>query len=167
MVKIYSFVLVMCMISLKGLAQTPDSTLKPSTVKTLSDVQYNALLKGEDVYNMGLVAELNKYPSADKALKYKKELDLSPTQVAALTKIDTELKRKKIEMGNFIITNETKLEALFRAKKINESTLIFYTNRYGLYQGELRNAILNAALNTNNLLSPQQVNKLHALKNHN
>jgi hypothetical protein len=70
-------------------------------------------------------------------------------------------------MGNFIITNETKLEALFRAKKINESTLIFYTNRYGLYQGELRNAILNAAVNTNNLLSPQQVNKLQALKNHN
>ena len=90
-----------------------------------------------------------------------------PSQVAALNGITTELKRKKIEMGNFIVTNETKLDALFRAKKISESDLIYYTNRYGLYQGELRNAILNAALNTNNLLSPQQVNKLQALKNHN
>ncbi|RYU90260.1 hypothetical protein EWM62_12075 [Mucilaginibacter terrigena] len=167
MLKFLSAVTIIIFTGINANAQTPDSTLTPSTVKTLTDVQYNALLRGNDLYNMALVAEINKYPSADKALKFKKEIDLSPSQVTALTKINTELIRKKKEMGDFIITNETKLDALFRTKKINESTLIYYTNRFGLYQGELRNAILNAAVNTNNLLSPQQVNKLQAMKNHN
>lgn len=165
MFKLISSIVILLSAGIIARAQSlPDSILRPSTVKTLSDVQYNALLKGDDVYNFALVAEINKYPSADKALKFKKQLDLSPTQVTSLTNINTGLQRKKLEMGNFIITNETRLDALFRAKKINESDLIFYTNRYGLYQGELRNAILNAAIKTYNLLSPQQVNKLNALK---
>jgi hypothetical protein len=166
MLKLYSLILLLSVI-ITAKAQTPDSLLKPSPVKTLTSQQYTALMKGEDLYNMILVADVNKYPDAKNALKYKKELDLSPAQTAALTKIDKELTRKKIEMGGFIVTNETKLDNLFRTKKINESDLIFYTNRYGLYMGELRNAILAASLNTNKLLSPQQINKLLALKNHN
>jgi hypothetical protein len=150
--------------SLSVKAQTADSLLKPSPVKTISPQQYDALMKGEDLYGMSTVADLNGYPSPDKALKYKKELDLSPIQVAALTKMNIELKRKKIEMGNFIVTNETKLDNLFKAKRINEGDLIFYTNRYGLYQGELRNAILRAAVKTWQLLSPGQLIKLQAFK---
>lgn len=164
MLKLLSAVTFILTISYTANAQTPDSTLKPSPVKTLSDIQYNALIKGDDLYNMNAVADLNKYPTAEQALKYKKEIDLSPQQVAALTAINTELKRKEIEMGNFIVTNETKLDALFKTHKINESDLIFYTNRYGLYQGELRNAILKAAVAANNLLSPQQVTKLNKFK---
>lgn len=164
MLKLLFAVILITFISLSANAQTPDSTLKPSPVKTLSDVQYNALIKGEDFYNMSLVADVNKYPSAEQALKYKKELDLSPSQVTALTGITTELKRKKIEMGNFMVTNETKLDALFRAKKISESDLIYYTNRYGLYMGELRNAILKTYVAAYNLLSPEQIAKLNKLK---
>ena len=164
MLKLLSAVTIVTFIGFSANAQTPDSTLKPSPVKTLSDVQYNALIKGEDLYSMNLVADVNKYPSAEQALKYKKELDLSPSQVSTLTGITTELKRKKIEMGNFIVTNETKLDALFRARKISESELIFYTNRYGLYQGELRNAILKASVAAYYLLSPGQIAKLNKLK---
>ncbi len=164
MLKLLSSVAFIIVLNLSAKAQTQDSTLKPSPVKTLSDIQYNALIKGNDLYEMDKVANQNNYPSSEKALKFKKEMDLSAAQVASLTKINTELKRKKIEMGNFIVTNETKLDALFRAKKINESDLIYYTNRYGLYQGELRNAILNAALNTYYLLSPGQIAKLSKLK---
>ncbi|GGH14538.1 hypothetical protein [Mucilaginibacter phyllosphaerae] len=164
MLKLLSAFIFILIISFNVKAQTPDSILKPSPVKTLSDVQYNALLKGDDLYNMNAVADLNKYPTAEQALEYKKEIDLSPQQVKALTALDTELKRKKIEMGNFIVANEVKLDALFRTKKINESDLIFYTNRYGLYQGELRNAILKAALAAYHLLSPQQITKLNKFK---
>jgi hypothetical protein len=151
-------------ISLTANAQTPDSTLKPSPVKTLTDTQYNALSRGEDLYNMELAATANNYPSPGRALKYKKELDLSPSQMTALTGITTELKRKKVEMGGFIVTNEAKLDELFRTKKINESNLIYYTNRYGLYMGELRNAILKASVAAYNLLSAGQLNKLSKLK---
>ncbi|OOQ56482.1 hypothetical protein [Mucilaginibacter pedocola] len=146
-------------------AQTPDSLLKPSPVKTISNAEYDALLKGRDQYHMSLVADLNGYPSAQKALKYKKELDLSPTQTAALTKINTELQRKKVEMGGFIVKNEAKLDELFQSKKLTEGDILFFGNRSGLYYGELRNAILMAAYNTYKQLAPSQISKLKAFKN--
>jgi len=149
------------------MAQTPDSLLKPSPVKTLTARQYDALMKGEDLYNMSLAADVNGFPSAQKALKHKKELDLSPAQTAALGKINTELQRKKIEMGGIIIKNERVIDSLFRTRKLNDGTIIFYTNRYGIYQGELRNAILQAAYKTYSLLTTAQVNKLKQYKNDN
>ncbi|MEO7211432.1 hypothetical protein [Mucilaginibacter sp.] len=166
MPRTYLLVLLL-FISLNGFAQTPDSLLKPSPVKTISNTQYDALMKGRDQYKMSLVADLNGYPSAQKALKYKKELDLSPNQTAALTKINTELQRKKIEMGGFILKNEAKLDELFQSKKVNEGDILFYGNRSGLYHGELRNAILLASYNTYRLLAPAQINKLNSFKNDN
>jgi hypothetical protein len=146
-------------------AQT-DSTIIHSTVKSIGDDYYNALIKGDDMYNMAAVAELNHYPMPDKALKYKKEMDLSPTQISKLTAINTELHRKRVEMGGNIITNEKKLDELFKTHKLDDGIIIFYTNRYGLYQGEIRNAILQACYATENLLSDGQVKKLEALENH-
>lgn len=148
-------------------AQQPDSTLKKSTVKSLTDKQYNALLKGEDLYGMPLVAELNHFPMPDKVIKYKKELDLSPVQITKISAIATELHRKRVEMGGFIITNEETLDKLFRKQSLNNGDVIFYTNRSGLYYGELRNAILQACLSTGDLLAPQQIKKLETLQNGN
>jgi hypothetical protein len=148
-------------------AQSVDSTLKKSTVKTLTDVQYNSLLKGEDIFgNQALVAQLNHYPMPDTAIKLKKEADLSPIQVAKITAIAKELHRKRVEMGQFIIKNELALDNSLK-KGTDEGTIIYYGNRSGLYYGELRNAILLACYNTWKLLAPQQIKKLETLQNHN
>lgn len=147
-------------------AQMADSIFKKSTVKTLSDAQYNALLKGDDIYEMPPVAVVNHYPMPDKAIAFKKEVGLSPVQVTQITAIANELKRKKIEMGKFIITNEQALDNLLR-KGTDEGSIIFYGNRSGLYYGELRNAILLACYNTWKLLAPAQIKKLETLQNHN
>ncbi|MBB6112041.1 hypothetical protein [Mucilaginibacter lappiensis] len=149
-------------------AQQADSTLKKSPVKTLTDKQYTALLNGEDVYNhMALPAEINHYPMPDQVIKFKKELGLSPNQVIKITAIATELHRKRVEMGGFIITNEQTLDNLFRKQRLNNGDLIFYATRSGLYYGELRNAILQACLSTGDLLAPQQIKKLETLQNPN
>jgi len=146
-------------------AQAPvDSTIKHSPLKTLSDTQYNALLTGEDIYGMSLAAELNHYPLPEKVITYKKELALSPLQLSKLTAINNEFERKKLEMGLIIIKNERTLDSIFRYKRLDNGSLIFYTNRYGLYQGELRNTILQACLATRVLLSPQQIAKFEALQ---
>ena len=146
-------------------AQAPaDSTIKHSPLKTLSDIQYNALISGEDIYGMSLPAELNHYPLPDKVLKYKKELDLSPIQFNKITAIAKEFHRKKLEMGLIIIKNEQTLDSIFRYNRLDNGSLIFYTNRYGLYQGELRNTILQACLATRMLLSQQQVSKYESLQ---
>jgi hypothetical protein len=143
-----------------------DSTLKKSTVRTISDAQYNALLKGEDIYNMPPLTVLNHYPMPDSVVKYKKEMDLSPIQVNKIAAIAKELTRKRIEMGNFVITNEKKLDDLLR-KGTDEGGLIFFSNRSGLYYGEFRTAILLACYNTWKLLSPGQIKKLETLQKHN
>lgn len=149
-------------------AQQADSTLKKSTVKTLTDKQYTALLNGEDVYNnMALPAQINHYPMPDQVIRFKKELGLSPNQVIKITAIATELHRKRVEMGALIITNEQTLDNLFRKQRLNNGDVIFYATRSGLYYGELRNAILQACLSTGDLLAPQQIKKLETLQNPN
>jgi len=139
---------------------------KKSPVKTLSYKEYDALLKGEDLYDMALPATLNHYPMPDEVIKYKKQLDLSPEQASKIAAIGKELHRKRLEMGPIIIKNEQMLDSLFRKHIVDDGTLIFYANRYGLYQGELRNAILQACYATEKLLAPAQVKKLTAIENH-
>jgi len=141
-----------------------DTSPKKSTVKTLNSKQYNALLNGDDLYGMALVAEMNHYPNPEKVIKYQKELDLTPEQVTKLTAVNKELHRKKLEMGLIIIRNERTLDSLFHTRKLDNGTLIFYANRYGLYQGELRNAILQTFLVTRGLLTPPQLSKYIALQ---
>lgn len=135
-----------------------------STVKTISDLRYNAYLKGDDLDDMALAGDLNHFPSPDNALKYKKQLDLSPIQVGQITKIATELHRKKVEMGTNIIRNEKMLDSLFHTRQIDEGSLIFYTNRSGLYYGEMKGAILMACYHTEKLLTAAQIKKLEALE---
>ena len=144
-------------------AQT-DSAAKHSPLKTLNDVQYGALINGKDIDGMSLAAELNHYPLPDKVIKLKREINLSPIQVTKISALAKGLHRKKLEMGLIIINNEKTIDSLFGTNKFDNGSLIFYANRYGLYQGELRNAILQACLATKYLLSQQQLNKFEALQ---
>lgn len=109
------------------------------------------------------VADQNRYPSPQKVLAWQKELQLDNRQKIAITLISNELKRKVNEMNNFLITNERTMDSLFRYHKINNGTLIFYTNRYGLYQGELRNALLQACVKTEMILNSTQIKKYELL----
>jgi len=59
-----------------------------------------------------------------------------------------------------------KLDDLFKTHKVDDGVIIFYTNRYGLYQGELKNALLQACYKTEELLSAGQLKQLEILENH-
>ena len=148
-------------------AQTDSAATPQSPVKTLTYEQYNALLKGQDIYNMALPATLNNYPMPEDVIKYKLKLDLGPVQITKITAIAKELHRKRVEMGPIIIKNERTLDSLFRIHNLDDGTIIFYATRYGAYQGELRNAILQACYATEKLMSPAQVKLFEELKSHN
>jgi hypothetical protein len=156
--------LIILLFNFKANAQTTTDSAKQSPLKTMSYEQYNALIKGDDITGMSLAAELNHFPLPDKVLKFKKELNLGPPQISKIAAIAKELHRKKLEMGLIIINNERTLDSIFKYNRLNNGSLIFYANRYGLYEGELRNAILQACLATRGLLSQQQVNKYQALQ---
>ena len=135
-----------------------------SPIKGLSDTRYNAYLRGDDLDSMALVGQLNHYPLPDEALKYKSQLSLNSQQVAKLKDLSTTLHRKKVEMGESIIRNEKMLDNLFHNQQITDGNLIFYTNRAGLYYGELKGAILMACYNTQKILSEGQLKKLETLE---
>ena len=138
--------------------------IKHSPIKTLSDERYNTLLKGDDFDDMALVGAMNHYPLPDEALKYKVQIGLNPGQITKLKDIADALHRKKVEMGQNIINNEKMLDSLFHSKRVVDGTIIFYSNRYGLYLGEIRNAVLQACYKTENILSDDQIRRLEAAR---
>ena len=135
-----------------------------SPLKSMDYEQYKAYTNGVDINNMGLVAELNHYPSPQKVIDLQKELNLTTEQSTKINAINAALKFKLKEMGGFIIKNEQVLDNLFRTKKLDDGTLIFYATRFGLYQGEMRNAILQAYLKTRGILTPLQIKKYEVLQ---
>ena len=161
MVRYYFAIFCLSLLSSSSFAQTADSLYSP--VKTLSYKQYNAYLNGDDIDNMALVAELNHYPSPQKTIELKKQLGLSADQLLKITAVNTELVRKKKEMGRFIIKNERVLDSLFRVRKVDDGSLIFYGERTDLYRGELRNAILQAYLKISGILTPNQLKRYEQL----
>lgn len=144
-------------------AQTAGN-VSESPVRSLKAEEYNAYLDGTDLTRRSYIAELNHYPLPDKLIQFKKELDLSPSQIAAITGVVKFLQMKKKEIGQSIIRNEKMLDSIFRTGRIDEGTVIFYGNRYGLYEGEYRTAVLQACYKTQRLLTERQIKKFEALQ---
>jgi len=144
-------------------AQT-DSSTTPSSIKTLTLSQYADIQKGPGLEQMALPATLNKYPMPDDVLRLKKELKLTDEQVKKIIAISKYLQLKKTEIGQSVLRNEKKLDELFQTKKVDEGSITFYGNRYGLYEGEYRTSVLQACYNTYNALTPQQTTQFWKLK---
>jgi hypothetical protein len=158
------FTLILLFSTITYAQSSADTAVKHSPVRTLTYPQYQAYLKGEAGDDMAKVAEMNHYPMPDKVLKWRNELDLSPIQIKKITEINTYMHRRRLQNGGSVIDTERKLDSLFKHNKLDDGTLVFYATRYGNYQGELKNAILQACLSTQKLLSPQQITRLESLQ---
>lgn len=159
------FSVIFLLLLSKANAQNPADTIPSmSPVRTLSYEQYRAYSKGDDINDIGMVAEAHHYPQPAKVLKYKKELDLSPSQITKLKEFDAYMHKRTLQTGGSIISTEKTLDELFRTKKINEGSIIYYTQRYGQYLGEYRNAVLFACYSTQRILTPQQVQRFERLE---
>ncbi|MDB5013658.1 MAG: hypothetical protein JWQ25_1860 [Daejeonella sp.] len=110
------------------------------------------------------VAEVNNYPDPCRVIEISNHLKLTPAQLSKLTTIKSSLEFKAKEMDGFINQQEKKLNDLFASGKAEEGSIIYYTNKLGLYEGELRNAYLQAHLKTRYVLTPAQLNKYNQLE---
>lgn len=162
------FTSLMMLLFVTGYAQKfTDTTGKKSPARTLTYAQYQAYLNGEAGEDLARVAEMNHYPLPDKVLKWRNEIDLSPIQIKKITEASAYLRRRRLQIGGSIIDTEKMLDSMFRYNKVQDGNLIFYATRYGSYQGELRNALLQACLSTQKLLSQQQLKKYESLQKRN
>ncbi len=160
------FINTVYLLLLSGFVHAQSDSLQKSTLKFISYSDYHQYSTGNDT-DMGLIAEVNNYPSPKNVMALAKELGLSATQKTQVKAILTEMNRKALEMGKFLIAEETKLNKQFTNNTINEGSLVFYTNKIGALQGELRNAYLKAHLKTFKTLSPPQLKKYSQLSNKN
>jgi hypothetical protein len=160
--------ILLCLVPLFAIAITThaqiDSSTTPSSIKTLTLRQYADYQKGPALTQMALPATLNKYPMPADVLFYQKDLKLTKEQLKKLNEIADYLQLKKKEIGQSVLRNEKKLDDLFRTQKLDEGSITFYGNRYGLYEGEYRTSVLLACFNTYNVLTPQQTTRFWQLK---
>lgn len=156
--------LFLCSFSVITVKAQSDSSTTPSSIKTLTLKQYADYQKGPGLQEMALPATLNRYPMPDDVLRLKKELKLTDAQLKKITAINQYLQLKKTEIGQSVIRNEKKLDELFQTQKVDEGSITFYGNRYGLYEGEYRTSVLLACYNTYNVLTPQQTARFWQLK---
>lgn len=133
------------------------------SIENKAPIQLHKEQPKTSVAEMVLVAEVNNYPSPQKALQYAQLLNLSSAQKTQISQILNEMTRKVKEMDNFILIQEKKLHTLFKEQKINDGSLIFYTNKIGGLQGELRNAYLKAYIATKRVFTTAQLNKYKQL----
>jgi Spy/CpxP family protein refolding chaperone len=139
------------------------NTHEQDSIENKAPIQLHKEQPKTSAAEMVLVAEANNYPSPQKALQYAQQLNLSSAQKTQINQILYEMNRKVKEMGNFILIQENKLHALFKEQKINDGSLIFYTNKIGALQGELRNAYLKAYIATKRVFTTAQLNKYKQL----
>lgn len=160
--------IVSCLLFSLSFGQAKAQTDSAARLKTVYQKEnfldkFEAYQASKNITGMLAIADHNHYPFPAKVLSWQKELQLNERQKVVIKAINKELIRKVNEMNNFLITNERTMDSLFRYKKINNGTLIFYTNRYGLYQGELRNALLQACVKTEAQLTSTQIKKYDSL----
>jgi hypothetical protein len=141
----------------------PDAPKETSPIRSLTDQEYLDYKYGNEM-GMGRVAELNNYPSPEEVRKHEDKLKLTVAQKAQLKKIIDGWIFKTREMGGFILTQESRLNNLFATGKATDGAVIYFTNKIGLYLGELRNAHLQAHLKTRSILTPDQIRKYYQIK---
>ncbi len=136
----------------------PDSLINQSTIKSLSDEEYQKLKTGAFT-KMADIADVNHFPSPHVVLKLSKELSLTTEQLKKIKIIIEKQDFKTREMGVYLLKQEQKLNDLFASGKVNEGAIIYHTNKIGLYHGELRNAYLQANYQAKKILTLLQIKK--------
>jgi Spy/CpxP family protein refolding chaperone len=142
-----------------------DSTASRSPIPSLTYEEYMNYKMGKDP-GMAKAADMNNYPGPMHVLNWEKELKLSVNQKSQIQSIYDIMKKKTAEMGDLIFKEEKKLNDLFASGKANEGSIIYYSNKIGLLQGELRNTYLQAHLKTQQMLTIDQVKKYRKLRNY-
>jgi Spy/CpxP family protein refolding chaperone len=154
-------VMTVGLLTLPGLAlaqhgHSPYTGQEARQIKALSPDDMQALLDGR---GMGLAkaAELNHYPGPLHVLELATPLHLSDPQRAETQKIYDQMRQEAIRLGQLIVAKEQELDRLFAAQLVDAASLRTLVSDIARLQGELRLVHLQAHLDMQRLLSPEQI----------
>jgi hypothetical protein len=124
-------------------------------IKALSPEEVNGISAGK---GMGLAktAELNGYPGPAHVLELSSELKLSEQQRRQTEVLFRSMQRDAVDVGNALLAEERTLDQAFAVRTITPQSLQTTLARIGQLQSRLRVVHLEAHLEQDRILTPQQ-----------
>lgn len=145
------------------LTHSPYAGNEGATIKSITDAELRQYRNGEGM-GMAKPAELNGYPGPRHVLDASEQLQLAATTKKQIESSFDRMHENAVRLGNAIIENERKLDSLFATRSITRNQLEESVKVSSRLQGELRLTHLQAHLETEKLLSSEQVLKYNDLR---
>jgi Spy/CpxP family protein refolding chaperone len=157
---------ILTMLAMSSAAQHDHSSYasqETRAIKALSAEDMQTLLSGQ---GMGLAkaAELNRYPGPRHVLDLATHLQLSETQRAETQQIYDRMHREAVRLGALVVDKERELDRLFATAAIDLQALQHLIKQIGQLQGNLRLAHLQAHVEMQRVLSPEQIDTYDTLR---
>jgi hypothetical protein len=135
-------------------------------VKALSEQQTADLRAGRGM-SMALAAELNGYPGPLHVIEHASALALTPSQLAHMQRLYSEMKGEAVALGERLIAQETELDRQFSGRTVTGAGLVQATAEIGKTQGALRATHLRYHLLTAEVLTGDQLRRYATLRGYN
>jgi Spy/CpxP family protein refolding chaperone len=141
----------------------PYAGLQGREIKSLSPDQIEQYRTGEGM-GLALPAELNDYPGPKHVLELAADLELSAEQGAAVRAAYDAMHAEAVRLGEAVVERERRLDALFAGGVVTPEALRAALDELGRLQAELRFVHLAAHLETQRVLTPEQVERYGRLR---
>jgi hypothetical protein len=146
-----------------GKGEQPYAGLQSRSIASLSEEEIAALHTGRGM-GFAIAAELNGYPGPMHVLELAAKLALTADQQTRVQAIFDAMRRRAIAAGKEYIAAEAALDALYRSGTATEQTTAAPIQEAGIKLAGLRQAHLDAHLETARLLSAAQRAKYAELR---
>jgi Spy/CpxP family protein refolding chaperone len=161
--KLFAASVGLCVLTSVALAQSPYAGMQTRPIKALSDEQVADLKAGRGM-GLALPAELNGYPGPAHVLALADQLGLSADQRARIQTLFDSMKAEAIPLGATLLDQEATLDRQFADHSITPEALKAETARIGATQAELRNTHLKYHLQTERILTHEQMQQYSGLR---
>ena len=163
--------LMIAILPLAGFAQdhghggnsTPYAGFETREIKSLSEQDIEELRRGGG-WGLALPAELNGRPGPAHLLELGEELDLSASQVEAISAIYEQMRTDAVAAGERFIAAEAALSGAFAGSDLSEERLRDLLAEAAEARAELRFIHLSQHLSTPELLSEAQIQRYSILR---
>ena len=159
-----SVLLVGILASVATVAQdSPYTSMQQREIKALSAEAVSGYLAG---HGMGLAkaAELNSYPGPKHVLELEEQLGLDEAQVEHTEAAFRRMHEDAVRLGAELVDRERELDELFASRSASAKTTRALVRRIAKLQGELRLAHLEAHLEMEAVLRPEQIRGYDSLR---
>jgi hypothetical protein len=146
-----------------AIAQSPYAGMQTRPIKGLSEQQVADLKAGRGM-GLALPAELNGFPGPAHVLELADQLELSSDQRARVQSLFDAMKAEAVPLGSRLLDQEAALDQQFADHSITPETLKAATAQIGVTQGELRNTHLKYHLQTERILTHDQMQRYAVLR---